>query len=211
MSEEHGPVIVNLRDRSMTYITSEADREVILEDGFVTRHWDLIESFAASETTVHLFTKGKDGKIDRSSWGGVDYHDLIIDAWRTIMVHSSHQQLCENFVQLTGLLSKTGVAEVRRSCRSIMIGTLNRRFNAWGLQEKNKIQKKEDLPPVDRLQGSDKTFLWLKYSDMVFDRSDRAKASIEDKERRDGTKPGENGRVFTSVSVTPAERRARTR
>jgi len=193
MSEEQGPVVVNLRE-SMEYITSEADREIILNDAFVERNWTLIESLAASEKTVHLFTKDKDGKIDKSSWGGVDYEQLIVDAWRSIMVHSSHQQRCENYVQLTGLLSKTGVAEVRRSCRAIMIGALIRRFNAWALREKHKMQQEAGKGKDDLLKklgpGSDKTYLYLKYSDMVFVRGDRGKRCIEKKEVQNGETPG---------------------
>ena len=135
--------------------------------------------------------KGEDGKqIDKSTWDDVNYEPLIIDAWKEIFIHSSHQQRCENYVQLTGLLSKTGVAEVRRSCRAIMISTLIRRFNAWGLKEKNKMQKKKGEKPVARLQGSDKTHLFLKFSDIVFARADKAKASLKMKELADGKEIG---------------------
>ena len=119
----------------------------------MAKHWDLIESMAVSEAPVHLFTKGADGKLDKSSWGDVNYMDLVVDCWKQICAHSSHQQRCENYVQLTGCFSKTGVGEVRRSCRALMIGVLIRRFNTWALDRYNRKLKKEGKEKVARLHG----------------------------------------------------------
>ena len=59
-------------------------------------------------------------------WVGVDYKPLLDGIVQEVGPHSSHQQRVENYVQLTGLLSKTGIAEVRRSARAIMIGSIIR-------------------------------------------------------------------------------------
>ena len=86
----HGAVEVNLQD-SMGYITSEAERDVILDDPFGVEHWDLIEELAESFTTVRLFDRLENGKTDRSTWGGVDYEPLLVGIVCEICPHSSHQ------------------------------------------------------------------------------------------------------------------------
>ena len=182
----HGDIKVNLQ-ASMEYITSEAERDVILEDPFVVEHWVLIGELAESFMTVRLFDKFENGKIDKSTWGEVDYEPLLVGIVSAICPHSSHQQRCENYVQLTGLLSKTGVGEVRRSNRAIMISDFLRPFNSWGLEEKNKMQKENNKPTVARLQGSDKTYLYLKFITTYFKKADKAKLIVS-KERLNGLK-----------------------
>ena len=177
MSEDE-PIKVNLRD-SMAYITSEIDREIVMKDPFIIKNWNLIKELAEVPQVVHLFDKTEDGKaIDKSSWGGVDFAHLVVSVLTDLIPLSNHQQRCENYVQLSGLLSKTGVGEVRRSCRVIMIGAIIRRFNSWALQEKHKMHAKEGKTKVKRLQGSDKTFLFLNFITGFFKRSDKAKQAI---------------------------------
>ncbi|KAL7526499.1 hypothetical protein ACHAXR_005591 [Thalassiosira sp. AJA248-18] len=53
MSREE-PIIVNLRE-SMEYITSEADREIILQTPFVKDSWSLIKDMAEFHEPVDLF------------------------------------------------------------------------------------------------------------------------------------------------------------
>ncbi|KAL7530309.1 hypothetical protein ACHAXR_007396 [Thalassiosira sp. AJA248-18] len=178
MSNEE-PIVVNLRD-SMAYITSELDRDKILQDPFIVKNWDLIKELSEAPEVVHLFERTSDGKIDQSTWGGDNYEPLIWSIFTDIFPHSNHQQRCENYVQLTGLLSKTGVAEVRRSCRAIMIGAIIRRFNRWALDKKNKAQAKAGKDKVDRLQGSDKTALFLTFISDFFKGTDKAREVIND-------------------------------
>ena len=92
-------------------------------------------------------------------------------------IHISHQQRCESYVQMCGLLSKTGVEEVRRYIRSILISNYHRNFN-WALEEKSKMQLAKDKDEVKRLQGSDKTYLFLKFMKNQFTKTNKAKASM---------------------------------
>ena len=164
----------------MQYITSEADREVILRDNFVQDNWVHIEQLAASEEDVVLWSVDDEGNLDKSTWQGYDYEPFVEAIWREMCIHSNHQQRIENYVQLTGLLSKTGVGEVRRSCRAIMIGCIIRRFNPWALEKKNKMLAREGKKPISRLHSSDKVTLFLKYIAKYFIRSDRARSRLSD-------------------------------
>ena len=79
-------------------------------------------------------------------------------------------------MQLTGLLAKTGVGQVRRTARAILIGLLHRRFNPWGLEKKNAMRKEEGEKPVKSLRGRDKMALFFQYLDEVaFKKADKAK------------------------------------
>lgn len=71
-----------------------------------------------------------------------------------------------------------------------MIGVLIRRFNAWALARYNRKLKKEGKKKVDRLQGSKKTYLFLKHAEKVFERADKAKASLATNERQRGEEEG---------------------
>lgn len=170
---------VNMRT-SMEYLTQEADREKIANDPFLVDNWSLISSMADSPTAVELFKKHDDGSLDRSSWGTVDYEPLRIQMIKKICPHPNHQQRVENGVQMTGLVGKTGVAEVRRTIRAIILSSTIRPFNAWALEEKNRMNAAEGKPEVNRLQGSDKPGLLLKYIDKyVFSKADEGKRALE--------------------------------
>ena len=178
---DNTPITVDLR-ASMEYITSEASREEIINDSFVVEYWDEIKKLSEATKIVQLFAKKEDGTLDRSTWeNDKEYESLFIALVTKICIHASHQQRCENYVQLAGLLSKTGVGEVRKSLRAIIIGTTIRPFNLWALPVKNKMNaaKKPPQPPVNRLQGSDKTFLFHEYLDGVFKRADRGKETLK--------------------------------
>ena len=165
----HGPVKMNLR-KSMQYITAEADRAEILEDEFVDRNFDLIRELAEQEDPINLIdlmilkVEGK-------------WHPLATAIWREICIHSNHQQRCENYVQLSGLLALTGVSEDRRSCRAISVAAIIRRFNQWALGEWNKRKAAEDppLPPVARVQGAPKNMLFFEFLDDFFKDVDAAR------------------------------------
>lgn len=162
----HGCVKVNLRE-SMEWITSEADREIILKDDFVDKNWDLIEKLAVSEEPINLL--GLLRKELRS-----ELKDLAETIFGEVCVHSNHQQRAENYVQLSGLLSLTGVGEVRRTCRAISIAAIIRRFNIWALEISNARRLKEDEDTVKRLQGSEKDALFLRYLHRFFGEVDEA-------------------------------------
>lgn len=62
LSPKCGPVQLNVRD-AMEWLTEteRADFKNIVEnDRFVVKYWDLIEEFAASDTTVRLFDRNGD-------------------------------------------------------------------------------------------------------------------------------------------------------
>lgn len=71
-----------------------------------------------------------------------------------------------------------------------MIGLLIRRFNAWALDRYNRKLKKEGKKKVARLHGSKKTYLFLKHAEKVFERADKAKASLASKDRQRGRREG---------------------
>ena len=165
----HGPVKMNLR-KSMQYITAEADRAEILEDKFVRTNWELIRELAEQDVPINLIdlmTLKVEGH----------WHPLATAIWREIFVHSNHQQRCENYVQLSGLLALTGVSEERRSCRAISVAAIIRRFNQWALGEWNKRKAAEEppQPPVARVQGAPKNMLFFEFLDEFFKDADKAR------------------------------------
>ncbi|KAL7549953.1 hypothetical protein ACHAWF_013218, partial [Thalassiosira exigua] len=85
---------------------------------------------------------------------------------------------CENFVQLAGLIASTCVGEARRTCRAIVIAAIIRRFNQWGLFQRNAELKSANKPAVKRLQGSPKTRLFLQYLDSFLAKADEAKCEL---------------------------------
>ena len=179
-TQDGQPVTVNLRS-SMDYITSEANRDDILKDPLVDGNWELIKSLAVSETTVQLFAKDEDGKLDDTTWDGVDYKPLFTAMWKRICIHSSHQQRCENYVQLAGLLSSTQIEEVRKSLKAIIIGSTIRPFNQYKLGKKNEKNAAVGKEAVNRVQGSDNISLWLTYADGIFKKADKAKKTLKDR------------------------------
>ena len=63
--------------------------------------------------------------------------------WSQIAIHAIHQQRCENFVQLAGLIALAGGGEARRSCRAIIVASIIQRFNQWALADQNAELKAE--------------------------------------------------------------------
>ena len=165
----HGNITVNLRD-SMDYLTSEANREVIINTRFITRHWHEIEILGASETPVDLFGTGVPDALK-------PLRDAI---WSQVSIHAIHQQRCENYVQLSGLISLTGVGEARRSCRALAISSIIRRFNHWGLAQRNKELMAEGKQAIKQLQGSPKTRLFLQFLDKFVEEADLARIELGD-------------------------------
>ena len=106
---------------------------------------------------------------------GIDYEPCVNDIIRKICIHSSHQQRCENYVQLCGLLASTGVGEVRRTCRAIINSVINRRFNAWVLPEANKRRNELGMSPVKRIEGKEKIALFREYCEDFFKNCDARK------------------------------------
>jgi hypothetical protein len=89
---------------------------------------------------VRLWDYKDDDVIDQDTWRGYDYKPFIDSITARIAIHSSHQQRCENHVQLAALASKTNVGEKRRTWRAISISYLIRRFNQLSL---NRMRSKE--------------------------------------------------------------------
>ena len=84
-------------DECMEYLTGGADRSVIMNSPFVKSHWDLIEKMGRSPEEIDLF--------DDSTWGNDNFSALYDAIWNEIAIHASHQQRCENYVQLAALVS----------------------------------------------------------------------------------------------------------
>ncbi len=144
-------VVVDLEE-SMKFITKNVDWLVILNDPFITRNWAHIESLATEPSAVNIW--------DKSSMAFKKYAPFRLDVISTVCIHSSHQQRCENYVQLCGLISMTGVGEVRRSCRAIINSTIHRRFNRWAKQHVNKERKQRGESPVFWVKGDKRMTLF---------------------------------------------------
>ncbi len=151
----------------MVYLTSEIDREEIINIPFVKKHWSLIKTLS-EQPPVDLFGESVPE----------DLKELTEAVWTQICIHAIHQQRCENYVQLAGLISLTGVGEIRRTNRAIIIATIIRKFNQWGLQQRNEELKKQGKPPIKRLQGSPKTRLFLQFLEKFCEEADAAKEEI---------------------------------
>jgi hypothetical protein len=170
--ENKSDITIKLRD-SMEFLTEYADPSMILDDDFVKDNWTYIEALAESKRTVDLFCKTEDGKVDKTSWKGNDYAPFINDIIRRICIHSSHQQRCENYVQLCGLVAKTGVGEVRRTCRAIINSVINRRFNPWAIEQVNKRRAEKGKARVRRVQGKEKFALVHEFITGFFEKCDK--------------------------------------
>ena len=181
MDRENKPVGIEilLRD-SMNFLTQYADPIKILQDPFVVSNWKFIVSLSEAEEAVNLFCKSSDGSNDKSTWNGIDYEPFVHDIIRKICIHSSHQQRCENYVQLCGLLASTGVGEVRRTCRAIINSVINRRFNQWVLPEANRRRKELGKNPVQRIEGKEKIALFHEYCEEFFKKCDAGKEAAPD-------------------------------
>jgi len=192
----HGREVIKIRD-AMIYMTGEADRGKIMGEDLIKKHWSSIQALAESPEVVRLFdfievpdNNSNESRIevDEMTWDGHDYTGLSRDLIRRIFIHSSHQQRCENYVQMMIFLTQTSVSEAVRSIRAIIVAAIIRRFNPWGLatvqemrREANKLRDDNDqLNIPKRLQGKDKTYLWLKYLRRYFKSVDKAiKASYK--------------------------------
>ena len=159
-------VVVDLEE-SMKFMTKNADPLAILNDPFIERNWAHIESLATEPSTVNIW--------DKSSAAFKKYAPLRLDVISTICIHSSHQQGCENYVQLCGLISMTGVGEVRRSCRAIINSTLHRQFNRWALQQVNEERKKRDEDQVFRVTGGKRMTLFQTFTKEFLTKADKGR------------------------------------
>ena len=166
---------VNLQD-SMSYLTSELDREEIHNSPFVKKYKRYIQILADWHEPVDLLGDSVPKELE-------PLQEAII---REIYIHAIHQQRCENYVQLTGLISQTGVGETRRTNRAIIVANIIRRFNLWGLLKRNEELAKEldklgnRKKPIKRLQGAPKIRLFLQFLDMICEEIDEAKVEIGD-------------------------------
>ena len=167
----HGDTVldvnIDLQD-SMHFITKNADPIAILKDPFIERNWAHIESLATESNAVNIWDKSSALLFEK-------YAPFRLDIIFSICIHSSHQQRCENYVQLCGLLSSTGVGEVRRTCRAIINSILHRRFNLWALRHANEKRKKNGKDPVMRLQGAERMTYFQRFAKKFFKKADKAK------------------------------------
>ena len=134
------------------------------------KHYDSLELLASLNEPVDLL--GDDCPTELKSLS-----DAI---WSQIAIHAIHQQRCENFVQLAGLIALTKVRDAHRSCCAIIIAAIIRRFNQWALEQRNLELKSEGKPVVKRLQGSVKTRLFLDYLDDFMDTAKVARVELGD-------------------------------
>ena len=189
----HGDEKVNVR-KLMTYITAEADRAEILKIAFIKRHWSQIKLLAESRTVVRLFDFLDTGKVtiqDESTWSDDDDFTELSEALiRRVFIHSNHQQRCENYVQMMSFLARTNVNESRRTIRAIIVGSIVRRFNPWGLRKVKEMRKKMAKKAPKRLQGKDKNCLYLKYLRHHFKAVDKAKKALARVDINQNDEPG---------------------
>ena len=169
-------VRINVRE-CMEYLTADADRSVIMSTPFVKTHWNLIQKMGMCEDVVDLF--------DKDSWGhntnGVpnDFSTLRDAIWNEIAIHSTHQQRCENYVQLAALVSRTNVGEVRRTQRAIILSTIIRPFHMWA--KKVLVERhpdKYDKKPPRRVEGHERGELLIKYMLKFSKKLARAKRAL---------------------------------
>ena len=77
-----------------------------------------------------------------------NFHPFFDSILREVSTHAHHKQHCENYVQMSNLVSKTMVREARRTWRAIIVSTIIRRFNQWAVDRadsefKSNEKKKE--------------------------------------------------------------------
>ena len=104
--------------------------------------------------------------MDKSTWQGEDYTDLVEAVWREIGIIAHHQQRCENYVQMAALITKTMYGEVRRTWRSITTSTIIRRFNAdaIAIMRANETDEKK-LANMRRATGYQRQKLFSEFMD----------------------------------------------
>ena len=101
-----GDVKIDLHE-SMNFLMESADPLVILKDPFVKENWAYINSLANEEVAVDIWAK--------TTSTNEKYAPFVLHIIRCISIHANHQQRCENYVQLCGLLAMPGVGEGRRT------------------------------------------------------------------------------------------------
>ena len=115
------------------------------------------QSIQTHSLLCFVFSPLNPGKVDKSTWAGVDFMPLLTDIWQKVGIHSHHQQRCENYVQLAALIAKTLVGEARRTWRAIALSTTIRRFN---LETLNAARAKESDPEkrknIRRARGTER-------------------------------------------------------
>jgi hypothetical protein len=166
-TEDHVSISVS---ECMTFLTNKSDLYKICNDPFIRANWDSIVMLTLSDDiAVHLSDKLDDSLGDTSSWGYHDYGSLLDNIWMMIAIHSHHQQRCENFVQMSALISKTKVKEARRKQWAIAILLVIRRFNQLSLDQ---LQEDEPDPIkrawLQRVRGSAQTEWLSDYTDLIF-------------------------------------------
>jgi len=173
------PIVINLCE-SMSYLTEVADPVKMLEDPFIKHNWHYIVALSKAKEAVDLLHRSDDGKWDKSSWNGKDYEPFAVNVIQCICIHSSHQQRCENYVQLCGLLALTGVGEVRRTCRAIINSVINQCFNSWAAWISKKQREADSKKPVERVKGQEKIALFLEFIYDFFVKCDKGMAVAPD-------------------------------
>ena len=146
-------------------------------------------------TAVFIYVYNNTGEIDKSTWGEVDYTSLLDGIWRTIGIHSHHQQLCENYVQLAALIAKTKVGEARRTWRAIGMSTLIRPFNLWAIERVRAREKDEEKrKKLKRVEGASRIELLSEFVSRLL--------LEEMKEARDNTSPEQYTKILDSIRET---------
>ena len=88
------------------------------------------------------------------AWAGVNFEPVLKGVCQDIVIHTMHQQRCENFVQMAALITKTLVGEARGTWRAIVVSTTIRQFNLWAIETRRKVgpnQVKRDK--MKRVEG----------------------------------------------------------
>jgi len=166
-------VKVNVRE-CMHYLTVDADRSVIMSTPFVKSHWDQIEKLGMCDGVVNLLDKDSWGK--NTSGDSYDFSALKDAIWNEIAIHSSHQQRCENYVQLAALVSKTNVGEVRRTMRAIILSTVIRPFHMWA--KKEIVKRNPDKKAPRRVEGQVRGELLIKFIERFSRKLAKAKRAL---------------------------------
>lgn len=161
-------------DEAMEYITAEADRSVIMESSFVQKYWSQIEQLAMCEREVDIFKK--------STWGTnandvpYDFKTLQNAIWDEIAIHPSHQQRCEQYVQLAALVAKTNVSEKRRTVLAIILSSIIRPFHAWA---KEQLEERFGKAPR-RVEGAIRGELLIVYMQLFSEKVRKARRRVTD-------------------------------
>ena len=125
---DKGLVRVDSRE-CMEYLTSKCGPKEILLDPLVSENKELLWFMASAEETVDLF--------DKSTWGDVEYDDLVEAFHKKVAIHCCNSQRTESFVLASAIISRTNVEEARRrSCRGITQSSVMRPFNEWSKRTK---------------------------------------------------------------------------